>query len=133
MAKITKFRLPVKVGNTVEIQEFDVPGTSTPENLGFGYGTCSTAYITTAKVATLTGFVLTKNAIVSITFVNAVPSNATLNVNSTGAKALHHRGTALADNVILGGDTATFIYDGTHFNLIALDRLPTATNSKLIL
>ena len=133
MADLTKLILPVKVNGTIQNQEFNLPGTSTPENLGFGYGTCSTAYITIAKVATLTDFVLTKNAIVSITFENAVPSNATLNVNSTGAKALRHRGAAIANNVILGGDTATFIYDGTYFNLIALDRLPTVTNSKLTL
>ncbi len=133
MAKITKFVLPIKVGNTIQNQEFDVPGTSTPENLGFGYGTCSTAYITSAKVATITDFELTKNGIVSITFTNAVASNATLNVNSTGAKALYHKGAALQNNIILAGDTVTFIYDGTHFNLIAIDRIPTVSGSKVVL
>jgi hypothetical protein len=133
MAKITKFVLPIKVGNTIQNQEFDVPGTSTPENLGFGYGTCSTAYITSAKTATITDFELTKNGIVSITFTNAVASNATLNVNSTGAKPLYHKGAALQNNIILAGDTVTFIYDGSHFNLIAIDRIPTVSGSTVIM
>ena len=133
MSKLTKIVLPIKTGNTVTNMEFDVPGTSTPEGLGFGYGTCSTAYITVAKEVSITDFVLTKNAIVSITFTNSVPSNATLNINNTGAKALYHKGTALLDNIVFGGDTVTFIFDGAHFNLIAIDRLPALSNSILIL
>lgn len=132
MAKITKFILPVKTGNVVENVEYDLPSSS-PETLGFGYGVCSTAYITPEKAVSITGFDLTKNGIVSVTFSNAVPSSATLNVNSTGAKALHHRGAALANNVIFAGDTATFIYDGTYFNLIALDRIPTVSNETVTL
>ena len=129
-AIISQFTLPVRNATTGEIenQTFNLPGSSTPEGNGFGYGTCSTAYITTAKEATLSNFVLKTNGIVSITFTNAVPSNATLNVNSTGAKAIHHRGAAIANNIIFGGDTVTFIYDGTYFNLIAIDRLPTVSN-----
>ena len=130
MAKISKFRLPVKSGNTVELIEYDLPANS-PEVLGFGYGVCSTAYITTAKTVSITDYILTKNAIISITFENAVPSSATLKVNNEDAKALYHRGAALANNVIFAGDTATFIYDGSHFNLIALDRVPTVTNNKV--
>ena len=132
MAKITKFILPVKTGNAVQNVEYDLP-TSSPETLGFGYGVCSTAYITPEKAVAITGFDLTKNGIVSVTFNNAVPSSATLNVNTTGAKAIHHRGAALANNVIFAGDTATFIYDGTYFNLIALDRIPTVSNETVTL
>lgn len=134
-ATISQFVLPVKNATTgeVENQTFDLPGSSSPEGLGFGYGTCSTAYITSEKAVTLSGFVLTKNGIVSITFSNAVASNATLNVNSTGAKAIHHKGAALLNNIILAGDTVTFIYDGTYFNLIAIDRIPTVSSKTVIL
>ena len=132
MAKITKFVLPVKSGNVVQNVEYDLP-TYSPEALGFGYGVCSTAYITPEKAVSITDFVLTKNGIVSVTFNNAVPSSATLNVNSTGAKAVHHKGAALANNVIFAGDTATFIYDGTYYNLIALDRTPTVSNNTVTL
>lgn len=129
MAKIKKFILPVKSGNVIQNIEYDLPSSS-PETLGFGYGVCSTAYITPAKVVAITDYELTKNGIVSVTFDNAVPSSATLNVNSTGAKSIYHRGAALANNVIFAGDTATFIYDGTNFNLIAIDRVPTVSSNK---
>ena len=132
MAKITKFVLPVKTGSVIENVEYDLP-TYSPETLGFGYGVCSTAYITPEKAVSITDFVLTKNGIVSVTFNNAVPSSAALNVNSTGAKAVHHKGAALANNVIFAGDTATFIYDGTYYNLIALDRTPTVSNNTVTL
>ena len=132
MAQISKFRLPVKNGSTVELIEYDLPA-STPESLGFGYGVCSTAYITTAKTVSIPKYILTKNAIVSITFDNAVPSNATLSINNATAKALYHRGIALANNIIFAGDTATFVYDGYHYNLIALDRIPVVDNERVTL
>ena len=133
---LSQLVLPVKDPDTGVVTNvtFNLQGgSSSPEASGFGYGTCSTAYITTAKEVTLSNFVLTTNGIVSVTFVNAVPSSATLNVNNTGAKAIHHRGAAIANNVIFEGDTATFIYDGTYFNLIAIDRTPTVSNSKVVL
>ena len=131
---LSQLVLPVKdetTGNVTNVTFNIQGGSSSPEASGFGYGTCSTAYITAAKEVTLSDFVLTKNGIVSVTFTNAVPSSATLNVNSTGAKAIHHRGSAIANNVIFGGDTATFIYDGTYFNLIAIDRTPAVSNSTV--
>ena len=132
MGKLTKFVIPVKSGNVVQNVEYDL-SCSSPEEMGFGYGTCSTAYINTAKEATLTGFALTKNAIVSITFDNSVPASATLNINSTGAKPIYHKGQAIATSIIVGGDTATFIYDGAHYNLIALDRIPTVSQGSVIM
>lgn len=132
-ATISQFTLPVRNATTGKIENitYDLPGSSTPEGNGFGYGTCSTAYITSAKEVSITGFALTKNGIVSVTFENAVASAATLNVNNTGAKAIYHRGAAIANNVILQGDTATFIYDGSHFNLIAIDRIATVSNGSV--
>lgn len=131
MARISKLKLPVKSGGSVQMKEYDLPSSS-PEALGFGYGVCSTAYNTSAKVVSITGFELTKNGIVSITFNNAVSSSATLNVNNSGAKSIYHKGAAIASNVIISGDTATFVYDGTKFNLIAIDRVPPATGKILL-
>lgn len=93
------------------------------ETLGQGYGTCSTAAATTAKVVTLTSFKLKKNGIVSVKFTNAVPASATMNINSTGAKAIYYKGAAIKAGVISAGDTATFIYDNTQYHLIAIDDL----------
>lgn len=95
--------------------------TYTPQKLGFGYATCSTAAATTAKVATLTDYDLVKNGYVSVKFTNSVPANATLNVNSKGAKAIYYHGAAITAGVIGAGDLATFVYDGTNYHLVGLD------------
>lgn len=134
MANLSQLTIPVKDTITGQItnQTFDLPsggGSSTPEAIGFGYGTCSTAYITTEKAVSLSNYVLTVNGIIAVYFANAVPAAATLNVNNKGAKPIFHKGAALTGNIILAGDTATFIYDGTYYHLIALDRtLAKATN-----
>lgn len=90
--------------------------------LGCGYGTCSTSASTTAKVVTLAGYVLVKGGYVTVKFTNSVPANATMNINSKGAKNIRHRGSNIKANVIQAGDYATFIYDGTYYDLIAIDR-----------
>lgn len=107
--------------------------TYTPQKLGFGYATCSTAAATTAKVATLTDYVLVKNGYVSVKFTNSVPASATLNVNSKGAKAIYYHGAAITAGVIGAGDMATFVYDGTNYNLVGVDnvssQIQTLTNN----
>ena len=96
-------------------------GTPTPQGLGFGYGSCSTEASTVAKEVSISGFTLVQNGYVSIKFVNDVPSNATLNISSTGAKSIYYGGQAISANVISGGDVATFVYDGTNYILVAID------------
>lgn len=92
------------------------------QSLGNGYGTCSTAAATAAKVVTLSSYVLTTHGIVSVKFTNAVPAGATMNINSKGAKAIYHNGAAITAGVIGAGDIATFVYDGSYYQLIAVDR-----------
>ena len=89
--------------------------------LGFGYGTCTTAEATVAKVATLASYALVKNGIVSIKFTYAVPANATLNINNRGAKAIYYRGAKITADVIDKGDIATFVYDGANYQLLTVD------------
>lgn len=96
--------------------------TYTPEKLGIGYGTCSTAAATAAKEVTMANYNLTKNGVISVKFTNAVPASATLNVNSKGAKSIFYKGAAIVANVIRAGDTATFMYDGTQYHLLGVDR-----------
>ena len=93
----------------------------TPQSLGFGYGSCSTEAATVAKEVTISGFTLTTNGYVSVKFTNDVPSSATLNISSTGAKSIYYGGQAISANVIGGGDIATFVYDGTNYVLVAID------------
>ena len=96
--------------------------TYTNAGLGQGYGTCSTAASTAAKTVSLSNYALTTNGIVTVKFTNAVPANATMNINSKGAKSIYYRGKAITTGVINAGDTATFIYNGSQYILIALDK-----------
>lgn len=90
--------------------------------LGHGYATCSTAAATAAKVGTLSSYTLTTGGIVAVKFTYAVPADSTLNINSTGAKKIFYRGSAIVNDVIKAGDIATFIYDGTQYQLLTIDR-----------
>lgn len=125
MATISKLTIPVLVGDEIVMQTFNLPsggsGASSPEAIGIGYAVCSTAYITTAKTASLEGYNLETNGIVSVKFVNAVNANATLNINSEGAKPIYYRGNPIINGIIKGGDIATFMYDGTNYQIISLD------------
>lgn len=106
--------------------------TYTNEKLGQGYGTCSTAADTAAKAATLSNYVLVLGGIVAIKFTNAVPANATLNVNSKGAKNIFFRGAKIVAGIINAGDLATFIYDGTQYHLISNDAWGVAISNSEI-
>jgi len=101
-----------------------------------GYGTCSTASGTTAKVVAMENYELVKGGQVVIKFTYAVPANATLNINSQGAKAIYFKesimgsSTAIDGSTIRAGDICTFVYDGTHYVLTNIDRwgLPATTS-----
>ena len=96
-----------------------------PASQGQGYAACSTAAATAAKTATLSGYNAVTGGIVAVKFAYAVPASATLNINSKGAKAIYFRGAAITADVIKAGDTATMMYDGTYYQLIAVDRWQT--------
>lgn len=100
----------------------DSDSTYSNASLGQGYGTCSTAAATVAKVVSLSSYSLVKGGVVAVKFTYAVPASATMNVNSKGAKAIFYRGSAITANVIKAGDLATFIYDGTRYHLLTVDR-----------
>ena len=105
-----------------------VPSVVNASTNGIGYGTCTTAAATTAKTATLNNYVLKTNGVVAIRFTYDVPASATLNINGKGAKAIYYNNAAIAANVIKAGDTATFIYNGSYYMLLAVDKT-TITNS----
>lgn len=96
--------------------------TYTNASLGQGYATCSTAEATTAKVGTLSSYALTTGGVVAVKFTYAVPASATLNINSKGAKAIYYKGAAITAGVIKAGDVATFIYNGSQYHLLTVDR-----------
>lgn len=83
------------------------------------YGTCSTAAGTAAKTATIDGFTLYTGVIVSVKFtVTNTASSPTLNVNSTGAKAIYYRGSAISAGYLAANRTYVFVYNGTQWEFI---------------
>lgn len=83
------------------------------------YGSCSTAAATVAKVVACTGFKLVTGAEITVKFtVTNTAANPTLNVNSTGAKAIYYRGAAIAAGNLAANRTYTFRYNGTQYELV---------------
>ena len=100
--------------------------TYTPQSLGFGYGTCSTASSTLEKAVSLSGYNLVNGGYVSVRFTNAVNRNSTMNINSRGAKPIYYNNSAIGNNIILAGCTALFVYDGTRYHLLSTDYASTS-------
>jgi len=101
----------------------NVPWTNTTYtnlSLGQGYGTCSTAAATSAKVVTMTSYKLATNGIVAVRFTNAVGKGSTMNINSCGTKYIYHNGAQIMDGVINAGDTAIFIYNNAYYHLLGV-------------
>ena len=86
------------------------------------YTTCGTAAGTAAKTADMTGFSLDAGSIINVKFTNTNTANSpTLNVNSTGAKNIYHRGVQITsgDNKGLLTGIVSFIYDGSQWHIIS--------------
>ena len=83
------------------------------------FGTCSTAAATAAKTVALTGFSLVTGAMVFVKFtVTNTAANPTLNVNSTGAKAIMYRGSAISAGYLAANRVYAFLYDGTDWEFV---------------
>lgn len=100
-------------------QSVDVSNTYT--NVVLGHGLAISTNSGTTLTATLANYNLTTGGIVAVKFSNAVPANATLNINNKGAKAIYYRNTAISNNIIRAGDTATFMYNGSQYHLLTID------------
>ena len=70
----------------------------------------------------MSNYELKTGGIVAIKFSANVPANATLNINSKGAKSVYYRGAAITAGIIQNGDIAYFMYDGTNYTLLGTDR-----------
>ena len=85
----------------------------------FNYGTCSTAAATAAKTVACTGFTLATGSEITVKFtVTNTVANPTLNVNSTGAKAIYYNGAAISAGYLKANKTYTFRYNGTQYDLV---------------
>ena len=90
--------------------------------LGQGYGYCYTSYSTAEKEVSMSDYELKTGGIVSVKFTYSVDEGATMNINGQGAKSVYYKGSSIVDEVIKGGDTATFIYYASTYHLISVDR-----------
>ena len=96
----------------------------------YGYGTCNAVNNVTGECTVVaSGFQLAAGVAIAIAFSVDVPISATLNINSTGAEALTYSGAAITDGVIKSGDTATVIYNGTSYVLMAIDHWAVRSNA----
>lgn len=96
------------------------------------YGICSTASSTVNKVVDLTGFSLTTGARIMVKFtVTNTASSPTLNVNSTGAKAIMYRGAAISAGYLAANRVYEFVYDGTNYEFIGDINVDTNTDTKV--
>lgn len=95
---------------------------NTNASLGQGYATCTTDEATTAKKATLASYALTAGGYVAVKFTYAVPAGSTLSVNSKTAKPIYYKGAAITSGIIDDGDLAVFLYNGSQYHLVAIDR-----------
>ena len=113
----TAANLPVFTGTGGAVQAEAI--LSAAAKLGRGYGTCSTAAATKAKVVTLSGFALTTGAIVGVKFsYDNTAAAPALNVNSTGAKSIYYKGEAVAAGLLKAGYVYLFQYNGSQYELL---------------
>lgn len=113
------------VTDNVQVQldsKSDSTHTHSNASLGQGCGYCSTSSSTVEKTVSLSNYIAKTGGIVSVEFVYSVPASATMNINNTGASQIYYRGSAITKDIIKGGDTATFIFDGIRYHLISVDR-----------
>ena len=105
-----------------DISKVKLPGNDTiyyVKDARIAYGTCSTTAATAEKAVSATGFTLVTGARIAVKFtVTNTAVNPTLNVNSTGAKAIYYRGVAISAGYLAANRTYEFIYNGTQYELI---------------
>ena len=95
------------------------------------YGVCSTAAGTAAKTVACTGYGLITGSEITVKFSNTnTAANPTLNVNSTGAKAIYYRGAAITAGFLAATRTYTFRYNGSQYELVG-DIANTVQQNKL--
>ncbi len=83
------------------------------------YGECTTAANTAEKTVACAGFTLVTGAKIAVKFSNTnTAQNPTLNVNSTGAKNIYYRGSAIPAGYLAANRTYAFIYNGAQYEVV---------------
>lgn len=96
------------------------------------YGSCNTAAATVEKVVACSNYTLVTGSRIIVKFtVTNTAANPTLNVNSTGAKAIYYRGAAINAGYLAAGRTYEFVYNGTQYELVGDIDTNTNTDTKV--
>ena len=95
------------------------------------YAVCSTAAGTAAKTVSIPGITLKTGVEITVSFsATNTAANPTLNLNSTGAKAIRYRNTAISAGYLAANRTYRFVYDGTYWQLVGdVDTTPAASTA----
>ena len=95
------------------------------------YAVCSTAAGTAAKTVSIPGITLKTGVEITVRFsATNTAANPTLNLNSTGAKAIRYRNTAISAGYLAANRTYRFVYDGTYWQLVGdVDTTPAAATA----
>ena len=96
------------------------------------YNVCSVAAGTAAKTVAAGSFSLETGAMVVVKFTNTnTAANPTLNVSSTGAKAIYYKGAAITASYLKANYVYAFIYNGTQWDLVGeIDTTVADTDKK---
>lgn len=121
----------MKIGNgTTAYNSLPYVGAGTGSTVS--YGSSSTAAATAAKVATIANFKLTTGALVLIEFTATnTASNPTLNVSSTGAKAIYYNGAAVTASYLKAQHIYMLRYNGTQYDIVGDIDTNTDTDTKV--
>lgn len=104
-----------KLATTRNINGMNFNGTSNVTN----YSTCSTGAATVEKTVSCANFSLITGAEITVKFtVTNTAASPTLNVNSTGAKPIYYRGSAISADYLAANRSYTFRYNGTQYELV---------------
>ena len=84
------------------------------------YCTCTTSGSTANKLANCPGFTLREGQFILVQFFNKnIAINPTLNINSTGIKAMYCGSTRITGGDYWSdGEICIFIYDGNYYSII---------------
>lgn len=95
------------------------------------YNLCDTAAGTAAKTVSAGEFALETGAQVVVKFKNTnTAASPTLNVSSTGAKAIYYKDAAIEASYLKANYTYTFVYNGTQWDLVGEIDTNTTYSSK---
>lgn len=86
--------------------------------LSLGYAVCNTAASDSNKTASINNFSLVAGIPISIKFTNGLSANNTLNISSTGQKAIYYNGAAITTGIIGAGQIVALVYDGERYNIV---------------